>query len=170
MSTARVVVRVVQTTESVAGKPIPGALPGVVIASFVLLGVSPPRVALAGLSETRGRCIGELAASISGSLWGGGPSVEHSAGSPSAASGGVSVGLRDLDAKSLRGVPEASVVAVETLEVLTQAYDGCIRCRACSERSSAGSDSAAAWRIGSSNGISVMAVRAAWARLAARSP
>ena len=50
---------------------------------------------------------------------------EYSAGSPSASSGGVSVGLRDLDAKGLRGVREASVVAVETLEVLTQAYDGC---------------------------------------------
>jgi hypothetical protein len=62
------VARAVQTTESVVGKPIPGALRGAVIASFVLLGVSPPPVALAGLSETRGRCRGELAASISGSL------------------------------------------------------------------------------------------------------
>jgi hypothetical protein len=67
MSTARAVARVVQTTESVVGRPVPGALPGAVIASFVLLGVSPPPVALAGLVETRRRCIGELAASISGS-------------------------------------------------------------------------------------------------------
>jgi hypothetical protein len=38
---------------------------------------------------------------------------------------GVSVWLRDLDAKSLRGVPQSSVIAVKTLEILTQAHDGC---------------------------------------------
>ena len=37
---------------------------------------------------------------------------------------GGSMGLRDLDAKSPRGVCQASVVAVQTLEVLTQAHDG----------------------------------------------
>jgi hypothetical protein len=42
-----------------------------------------------------------------------------------AVSGDVSAGLRDLDAKSLRGVPQASVVAVQTPEILAQAYDGC---------------------------------------------
>jgi hypothetical protein len=38
---------------------------------------------------------------------------------------GVSAGLRDLDAKSPRGSSQASVVAVHTLEALTQADDGC---------------------------------------------
>ena len=42
-----------------------------------------------------------------------------------ALAGGVSLGLRDLDAKSLRGVREASVVAVQAFEVLAQAHDGC---------------------------------------------
>lgn len=36
----------------------------------------------------------------------------------------ILLGLRDLDAKSLRGVPEASVVAVQTPEILAQAHDG----------------------------------------------
>ena len=36
-----------------------------------------------------------------------------------------SVGLGDLDAKSLRGACEASVVAVQTFEVFTQADGGC---------------------------------------------
>jgi len=40
-------------------------------------------------------------------------------------SGGVSVGLGDLDAKSLRGVSQASVVAVQVPEILAQAHDGC---------------------------------------------
>jgi hypothetical protein len=35
------------------------------------------------------------------------------------------LGLRDLDAESLCCVPEASVLAVQALEILTQAHDGC---------------------------------------------
>ncbi len=35
-----------------------------------------------------------------------------------------SAGLRDLDAKSLRGACQAGVIAVEALEVLTEAKDG----------------------------------------------
>ena len=37
---------------------------------------------------------------------------------------GISVRLRDLDTESLRGVPQASVVAVQTPEALAQAHDG----------------------------------------------
>lgn len=39
--------------------------------------------------------------------------------------GGASVRLSDLDAKSLRSVPEASVIAVKAPEVLAQAHGGC---------------------------------------------
>jgi hypothetical protein len=37
----------------------------------------------------------------------------------------LSAGLKDLDAKSLRGFPQANVVAIQTPEVLAQAHDGC---------------------------------------------